>query len=297
MQVVKNRFIYFGISLVLIIVGFASMIYNASKGHGAFNYDIQFTGGTSIQVEFDKEVSNDEMSEIFKEIAGEEPAQIQELEGNVKLIKTKSLSPEMRSDIQQKIIESYEVEEADFIIQDVSGTISAEMKRTAILSVVLACIAMLIYLAFRFKDLLIALSIVIALLQDALVVLASYALLRIPLNNNFIAVMLTVLGYSINASIVIFDRVRENRRIIGRNNFEELVDVSVRQTVTRSLFTSATTFFTIFCLYLFGVDAVKQFALPISVGIVAGTYSSIFISGNAWYVAVTKSKARANNKK
>lgn len=294
MHIVKNRTIYLGISVVLIALGIASMIFNAATGKGAFNYDIQFTGGTSIQVDLGKSATDDEVSALFKEVTGQAPAQIQSLEGNTKLIKTQSLEEDVRNAVQDKFMEEYGIAADAFTIQDVSGTISNEMKRTAALSIVVACIAMLIYVSIRFKDFSTGASAVLALCHDALVVLGSYALFRIPMNNNFIAAILTVLGYSINATIVIFDRVRENRRIIGRNNYEALIDTSVKQTLTRSLFTSLTTFFTVFCLYIFGVDSIKQFALPITVGIVCGTYSSIFVAGNIWYIL---SNIKLNKKK
>lgn len=284
MKIVKNRFIYIAISIVLILLGIASMIFNAAQGNGAFNYDIQFTGGTSIQVDLGTAATDDEISQIVADVTGEAPAQIQALEGNSKIIKTKSLDAETRNSVQSAIMEQYGIEADSFTIQDVSGTISGEMKKNAVLSVVVACIFMLIYVSIRFKDFNTGASAVIALCHDALIVLGSYALFRIPLNNNFIAAILTVLGYSINATIVIFDRVRENRKIVGRNNFEGLVDTSVKQTLTRSIFTSLTTFFTVAALYIFGVDSIKQFALPIAVGVICGTYSSVFISGNIWYL-------------
>ena len=285
MNIVKNRFIYIGISVVLILLGIAAMIFNAVQGRGAFNYDIQFTGGTSIQVDLGKAVTDNELSDLVKETMGEAPAQLQALEGTKKLIKTKSLD-----------MDKYGVEESSFTIQDVSGTISGEMKKNAVISVVVACVCMLIYVSIRFKDFNTGASAVLALCHDALVVLGSYALFRIPLNNNFIAAILTVLGYSINATIVIFDRVRENRRSLGRNNFEPLINLSVKQTLTRSLFTSLTTFFTVASLYVFGVDSIKQFALPISVGVICGTYSSIFIAGNIWYMLSSAALNKKQNK-
>lgn len=296
MNIVKNRFIYIGISVVLILLGIAAMIFNAVQGRGAFNYDIQFTGGTSIQVDLGKAVTDNELSDLVKETMGEAPAQLQALEGTKKLIKTKSLDMETRNAIQQAIMDKYGVEESSFTIQDVSGTISGEMKKNAVISVVVACVCMLIYVSIRFKDFNTGASAVLALCHDALVVLGSYALFRIPLNNNFIAAILTVLGYSINATIVIFDRVRENRRSLGRNNFEPLINLSVKQTLTRSLFTSLTTFFTVASLYVFGVDSIKQFALPISVGVICGTYSSIFIAGNIWYMLSSAALNKKQNK-
>lgn len=296
MKIVKYRHIYIAISIVFILIGIAAMIYNSAKGNGAFNYDIQFTGGTSIQVDLGKEVSDEEVSQDFKDVTGEAPAQIQSLEGTSKIIKTKSLDIETRNAVQDALKEKYGIENDSFTIQDVSGTISAEMKKNSVLSIVISCVCMLIYVSLRFKDFNIGASSVLALCHDALIVTGSYALLRIPFNNNYIAVVLTILGYSINATIVIFDRLREDRKTIGRNNFEELVDTSVTQTLARSVFTSLTVFFTVICLCIWGVDSIKQFALPIAVGVVAGAYSSIFISGNIWYVLASSKFKRKQAK-
>ena len=167
------------------------------------------------------------------------------------------------------------------------------MKKNSIISIVVACICMLIYVSLRFKDFDIGASAVLALCHDALIVTGSYALFRIPFNNNYIAVILTILGYSINATIVIFDRLREDRKVIGRNNFEALVDSSVTKTLARSIFTSLTVFIASGCLLIWGVDSIKQFALPITVGVICGGYSSVFISGNIWYLLAT---ARYNRK-
>lgn len=289
MKIVKYRKIYIVISMVFIIIGIAAMIFNSVKGNGAFNYDIQFTGGTSIQVDLGQAVSDEEVSQVIQDITGEAPAQIQSLEETSKIIKTKSLEVETRNEIQEALKDKYGIENDSFTIQDVSGTISSEMKKNSVLSIVISCVCMLIYVSLRFKDFNIGASSVLALCHDALIVTGSYALLRIPFNNNYIAVILTILGYSINATIVIFDRLREDRKVIGRNNFEALVDTAVNQTLRRSIFTSLTVFFTVVCLCIWGVDSIKQFALPIAVGVVAGAYSSVFISGNIWYILASLS--------
>ena len=158
------------------------------------------------------------------------------------------------------------------------------MQEKAFLAVAVSCIAMLIYVSLRFRDFKIGASCIIALLHDALIVLACYAIFRIPLNNSFIAAILTVLGYSINASIVIFDRLRENKRRLGSRDSENVMNISIKQSMRRSLYTSLTTFFTILALYIFGVQSVKEFALPIVVGIICGTYSSVFLAGSLWYI-------------
>lgn len=293
MQIVKRRKIYFAIAIVFILVGIVAMIVNAAMGNGAFNTDVEFSGGTSMDISIGKEFNNEDIAKIIKDTTGEN-AQIQKVgDGKSVNIKTKSLSADARKEVQSALSEKYGLESQNFSIQDVSATISSEMVRTSILSVVIACICMLIYVSIRFKDFSMGASAILALCHDSLLVVGSYAVLRIPLSNSFIAAVLTVLGFSINATIVIFDRVRENRTKIGRNNYEELINVSVKQTLTRSIFTSLTVFFTVACLYLLGVQSVREFVLPIAVGVVCGTYSSVFLSGNFWYIiSVEKSKKK-----
>ena len=290
MRIVEKRVIYIAISVVLILAGIIGMIVNAGMGNGAFSTDVEFSGGTSIEVSIGKEFENNDITNIVKEATGENNPQVQKVgDGHSVTIKTKSLSTEVRSKLQTALSEKYDLKPENFSIQDVSATISSEMVRTSILSVVVACVFMLIYVSIRFKDFSMGASAILALCHDALIVVGSYAVLRIPLSNSFIAAILTV----------IFDRIRENRTKLGRNNYSALVDTSVKQTMTRSLFTSLTTFFTVLCLYIFGVQSVREFVLPIAIGIICGTYSSIFISGNIWYIisnATSKKKAAANAK-
>ena len=174
----------------------------------------------------------------------------------------------------------------------ISATVSSEMKRDAILSVVVATIFMLIYIWFRFKDIRFATSAVLALVHDVLVVLAFYAITKWSVGNTFIACMLTIVGYSINATIVIFDRIRENLKNMGaRADLTEVVNLSINQTLTRSIYTSLTTFIMVFVLFLMGVSSIREFALPLMVGIVCGAYSSVFLTGPIWYLMRTKFKA------
>lgn len=295
MDIIKNRKIYIGISLLLIIIGFGFMIYNYSIGKGAFNYDIQFTGGTSIQVNIGKDFNNNEIAEIVTSSTDEKSPQIQKLGSeDAVIIKTKSLDQETRKKLVDALCTEYEITDESISIEDVSATISGEMKQTAILAVVVSCIAMLVYVSVRFRDFKTGASSIIALLHDALIMLACYAVFRIPLNNSFIAAVLTILGYSINASIVIFDRVRENKKRNFTIKDDELINSSVNQSLRRSVFTSLTTFFTIASLYVFGVQSVKEFAFPIVIGIVCGTYSSVFIAGSVWYTLSNFKKAKTN---
>ena len=209
MQIVEKRVIYIAISVVLILAGIVGMIVNAGMGNGAFSTDVEFSGGTSIEVSIGKEFENNDITNIVKEATGENNPQVQKVgDGHSVTIKTKSLSTEVRSKLQTALSEKYDLKPENFSIQDVSATISSEMVRTSILSVVVACVFMLIYVSIRFKDFSMGASAILALCHDALIVVGSYAVLRIPLSNSFIAAILTVLGYSINATIVIFDRIR-----------------------------------------------------------------------------------------
>ena len=163
------------------------------------------------------------------------------------------------------------------------------MKSDTILAVAVAIVGMLIYIRIRFKDLRFGISSIIALLHDVLIVLAFYAAARVSVSNTFVACMLTIVGYSINATIVIFDRIRENMAVqSSRESLEETVDKSITQTMSRSIFTSLTTFIMVAVLYLFGVTSIRDFALPLMVGIVCGTYSSICLAGSMWYLFRTK---------
>ena len=285
MNIIKNRYIYIAISIIIIAIGFGFMLYNNSQGKGFFNYDIQFTGGSSIEISSNgKEINNDGINNILKDSINIDNAQIQIVgNGESVIIKTRLLSQDERTALIDAISNEYSLTEDDFSVRDISATISNEMKRTSYLAVLVSCIAMLIYVSFRFKNFKIGASAIIALLHDALVLVSFYAIFRIPLNDSFIAAILTILGYSINATIVIFDRIRENK---GKNSKvdAELINNGINESLRRSIFTSLTTFFTVISLYIFGVESVKIFALPIAIGIVCGTYSSIFIAGSIWYI-------------
>ncbi len=295
MNIIKNRKIYIALSLIVIAIGLCFMFYNKSQGKGFFNYDIQFTGGTSIEVNVGKQFENTEFNELYKTTINVENAQVQKIgNGESVTIKTRSLSQEERVLITDAIKQKYNITDDNLSVRDISATISNEMKQKSFLAVILSCLAMLLYVSFRFKDIKIGASSILALIHDALIVLSFYAIFRIPLNEAFIAAILTVLGYSINATIIIFDRLRENRRRGAKSN-EELMNSAINQSLRRSIFTSLTTFFTVIGLYIFGVESVRIFALPIAIGIICGTYSSIFIAGSIWYI-ISNIKNNKNNK-
>ena len=229
-----------------------------------------------------------------EKVTGDANVQFQQVVGsNQVVIKTRTLNVAEREEFSQTMQDSFGIAEDDISAETISSTVSREMQRDAILAVTVATVCMLIYIWFRFKDIRFASSGVLALIHDVMVVLASYVFVRISVGNTFIACMLTILGYSINATIVIFDRIRENMHgVKTAEDLKELVNVSVTQTLTRSIYTSLTTFITIAVLFIMGVSTVREFALPIMVGIVCGGYSSVCLTGALWYTMKKRSLSK-----
>ncbi len=288
MKIIENRKIFFAVSVVLICIGLAAMAFNANAGRGALNWDVEFTGGTSMELDMGAEFENDTLEDIVREVTGQTSPQIQQVIGTNSVgIKLQSIDSEMRVALMDAVTKEYpdaELTEAN----DISGTVSGEMQQAAIKATLIACVAMLLYISLRFKDFRAGGSAIIALIHDVLIVLAAYAVLRIPVNQSFIAVLLTILGYSVNSTIVIFDRIRENKSAFQTGHAAEKINKSVSQTLARSINTSLTTLFTIGAIYILGVQSIKEFSLPLIVGIVAGAYSSICISGSVWYTFLPK---------
>ena len=279
-----KRKLFFTISVILILLVPVGMgVFHAKDGK-ALNYSLEFMGGTSTNVTFNDDMSIDDLdSQVNIQIS-------KVADSNAVIIKTRSLSLDEREELNQKLVDSFGVDDSKITAESISSTVSSEMRRDAIVAVLIATICMLLYIWFRFKDVRFASSAVLALLHDVMVVLAFYALSRISVGNTFIACMLTIVGYSINATIVIFDRIRENLKSAGKKaDLKELVNMSITQTLTRSIYTSFTTFITIFVVFVMGVSSIREFALPIMVGIVCGAYSSVCITGALWYVMKTKS--------
>jgi len=286
---VGKRKIFYGISCAVLVAGIIVMSVNAGAGKGAFNYSLDFVGGTSTTVTFDKAY---ELSELesgaaadIKAAAGINELQIQTVTGtNQVIFKSTTLDVDQREAVESILESKYNVSADNIAAETISGVISSEMRTSAIEALVIALILMLIYIWIRFKDIKFGTAAIIALAHDALMVIVSYAFTRLAVGSTFIAVVLTIIGYSINDTIVTFDRIRENQHLAtGRKELEDLVNGSVTQTITRSLFTSATTFFTVLALYIFGVADIKAFALPLMVGVICGTYSSICIASPIWY--------------
>lgn len=299
-----KRGIFFGISLVVIVAGFVGMaVRNGGKGT-ILNYSLDFMGGSATTVSFPEEFSIEEISEkivpVVEEITGDGNVQTQKIDGSTDVvIKTRFLELPEKEAFQAAMQENFGVEESGILSENISATVSSEMKADAIWAVVIATICMLIYIWFRFKDIRFAGSAVLALVHDVLVVLAFYVFAWISVGNTFIACMLTIVGYSVNATIVIFDRIRENLKGLRDQSPEGLKEVanrSITQTLSRSINTSLTTFIMVFVLWLLGVTSIKEFALPLMAGIICGAYSSVCITGALWYTFKVKFAGKSNRK-
>ena len=288
----------FIISCVVIVAGWVMMGVHGAGGDGVLNYSMEFKGGTSTNVTFNEDMSLEDISSkvvpVVTKVTGDAEVQTQKVTGtNEVIIKTKTLSVDQRQALNDALVENFGVEEDKITAESISGAVSNEMKRDAIEAVIIATICMLIYIWFRFKDIRFATSAVLALLHDVLVVLTFYAAARWSVGSTFIACMLTIVGYSINATIVIFDRVRENLKVkTNKQSLADLVNLSITQTFTRSINTSLTTVVMVIVLFIMGVSSVREFALPLIVGIVCGTYSSVCITGALWYVMTTHKKEK-----
>ena len=292
----KNRKVWFAISAAVIISGFAGMAYHGATSGKIFNYGIEFAGGTSTTVDFGKEYTIEEIEKeiipMVSTITKDSAIQATTVDESTNIVlKTRTLSLEEREALNAMLVKEFGVKESTITSQSISSTVSNEMRTDAIVAVIVACIFMLIYIRIRFKDLRFAMSAIFALIHDVLVVLAAYALIRITVGNTLIACVLTVVGYSINNTIVVFDRIRENMLTLKQETpaaLYEVANVSLTQTLTRSIYTSFTTVVMVVLLFILGVPAIKEFALPLLVGMLAGTYSSLLIATQLWYTMKIK---------
>lgn len=289
-----KRKAFFGISIALILVGFVFMGVNSSRGVGALNYSLEFRGGTSTNITFAEDYTLEEIDEkivpLIEEATGDKNVQVQKVAGtNQVIFKTQTLDLEKREAFNKAMVDNFQVDEKEIAAENISSTVSSEMRQDAIVAVLVATICMLLYIWFRFKDIRFATSAVMALVHDVLIVLTFYVIARVSVGNTFIACMLTIVGYSINATIVIFDRIREELKTKKREEtLDTLVNRCITKTLTRSIYTSLTTFVMVAILFVMGVSSIKEFALPLMVGIICGAYSSVCITGALWYVMKTR---------
>lgn len=298
-QFLQKRKVFFLISILLILSAPVAMLVFKGTSGEALKYSLEFKGGTSTNVTFEDDMSiadiDSKVTPLIEKVTGDKNVQATKVVGsNQVIIKTVTLDVEKREALNNALVDEFGVNADEITSESISSTVSSEMRADAVKAVVVATVLMLLYIWFRFKDIRFASSAVIALLHDVFVVLAFYAVARVSVGNTFIACMLTIVGYSINATIVIFDRIREN--MAGsrkKEDLETLVNASITQTLTRSIYTSLTTFIMVFLLFVMGVSSIREFALPLMVGIVCGGYSSVCITGALWYVMKTKIKSRS----
>ncbi|MBQ5696597.1 MAG: protein translocase subunit SecF [Clostridium sp.] len=280
-KVIEKTKVWFSISLVIILVGLVLM---ATKG---LNFGIDFKGGTKIVVDFGKDFDKVEADKIVKEYA--EDAATKVVEKTQYEIKSTKLDETSTSELFDALKEKFSLEDKALVSQTLIGpTIGKELTRNAVIAVVVACIAMLIYIAIRF-EFKFGIAAILALVHDVLITLAVYAIFDIPVNNSFIAAMLTIVGYSINDTIVVFDRIRENSKKMRRSTPTEIANISINKTLARTINTSLTTLIIIGAVNIF-VPTVREFSFPLLVGIAAGAYSSIFIASPIWVLLKERNK-------
>ena len=274
--------IVFGVVIVALV---ASLIIGKAKTGNSLNYGLDFMGGTSTEIVFSGNApSNQDLEQLVKDSIGK-PGEVVQIQGEeAAIIKTEVLSLAEKAKLEAALNEKYGVSGEDITSTSISGTVSGEMKSDAVVAVLVATVCMMLYIWIRFKNLGFAASSVLALCHDVLFVLMVYAVSRISVGNAFIACMLTLVGYSINATIVVFDRIRENmKEKLKKDSVEDVVNSSISQTISRSINTSLTTFVMVLALSVFGVSSIREFSVPLMAGIVCGAYSSVFLAGTLWY--------------
>ena len=284
MNFLKARYVCIFISLAVIITGIVMGI------NGGFKLDIDFLGGTKIQVDLKQEFKNEEIEKLVKEITGSNPL-VQKLssgESSVS-ISTSPISEELSTKIVDKINEVY-VKSDEPTIKNIQPAFGKELIESALIAIITSIVLLLVYIIVRFKTLGVsaAITAILALVHDALFIIAIYGIFELPINSTFVAVILTIIGYSINDTIVVYDRIRENKRKVTRSDdLKDTINLSLTQTFKRTIFTSITTLIAIVSIYVFAYinnqQVLQEFSLPLTIGVLVGTYSSIFIASSLWY--------------
>lgn len=289
-KVIERTKIWFSISLIIIIIGLGFMF---TKG---LNYGIDFKGGTQITIQMNKDFEKSDVDGIISEFAsGKFSSKVLNDGEEIEVIIQDGVLDEGQiSSLIKKIAEKYSLEEGAYQKETIGATVGKELQSNAFLVVILASIAMLIYISIRF-EFSFAVAAIIALIHDILITLSVYAILGIQINTPFIAAILTIVGYSINDTIVVFDRIRENRKKQLNSSPTEVANKSIRATIARSINTSVTTLITITAVFVF-VPAIRPFSLPLMLGVSCGAYSSIFIASPIWVILKNAKQKKNGNK-
>lgn len=263
-----------------------------------FAWDTDFIGGTSMQINIGHVLTKEDISDITALTEGIIQKKVSSVQrtgdgGQQVIIKCTEIDTDLRDAVFEALRAKYGLSDEDRLsVTSVGASVSEDFRRSGITSVSLAVALMLVYITIRF-DFKSGLAAVLCLTHDLFFMLVAYSLLGLPMNTNIIAALLTILGYSINATIIVFDRVRENVKLNPKKTFDQNVDLSINQTLLRSVNTTITTLLTIVMIYIFGVQSIQQFILPLIVGIIAGLYSSVCLSGNLWALLVGAKKTKA----
>lgn len=278
LKIVQRSKLYFAISAIVILIGIVGLIIN-----GGFTLSVDFAGGLTMYVDMGAEVDLDEVAKIVQEnTPNDVQPTVLRSDGYQVVIRTITLEKSEIDAVQAALTEKYSLTEEAFLqIDNISATVGKELTSQAVKATVIAAILMLLYITIRF-EFKTAVSAIICLIHDVLIMIAFYAVFKVPVDTNFIAAILTIIGYSINNTIVIFDRIRENYNRAKRAPFDETVNRSIMQTLGRSVSTTITTLLPVLMLAILGVTTIKQFSITLIVGLVAGTYSSIFLAGSIW---------------
>ena len=289
LKLVERAKYYCILPVVIIILGITFLVAG-----GGFVQDVDFAGGMTMYVEMGKEVDFDEVSKVVNGASDSiSSAKVLKSDGTQIIIQTPPIERDVRNKIVEALKEEFKIDDAAILqVEDVTATMGAELRGQALKAAVIAVLLMLVYISIRFEFFTGA-SAVICLIHDVLIMLSFYAIFKIPMNANFIAAMLTIIGYSINNTIVVFDRVRENMGKVKKSDLKGLINTSVAQTLRRSFFTTLTTIIPVVLLYILGVDSIKEFALPLIVGLLAGTYSSVLLAGPIWVGLKSLKKKKA----
>lgn len=278
-KIIEKSKVWFSISLAVILIGIVLM---ATRG---LNFGIDFKGGTKVVIELGEGFNKVEVDEVVKQYAPD--AVTKTVEKTQYEIKSKDLDETKTAELFDALKEKYSLEDSDLLTQtQIGASIGKELTRNAIIAIAIACVAMLIYIAIRF-EITFGVAALIALVHDVLITLSVYAIFDIPVNTSFIAAILTIVGYSINDTIVVFDRIRENVHSMRRSSPTEIANISINKTLARSINTSITTLIVIGSVNIF-VPTVREFSFPLLVGIAAGAYSSIFIASPVWVLLKNK---------
>jgi preprotein translocase subunit SecF len=289
-EIIKNSKKFLGISAVFLII---SLVVFFAKG---LNYGIDFSGGNLFQLKFEKSITlnqiNSNLDEIAKTIHQVNPnsRKVQISEDNTVIIRTPELKESQKTEVLNNLkkIGNFEINKEE----KVGASVGEELKTSAILALSIGAVLIILYITFRF-EFTFAVAAVAALFHDLIIAIGVIALLGYEIDTPFIAAILTILGYSINDTIVVFDRIRENMKRKNRGTFEQCLDKSVNQVMIRSLNTSVTTLFAIIAILVFGGDSLKTFIMTLLIGILAGTYSSVFIATPLVYI-LDKNKKGSN---